>query len=74
MAFLGLTIFVYVRTLYPKYIEIFLMKLSYVKNKVPGQNCCGLLVIIVVPEIIDFGDKEKYGFRFKEVEPRGSYS
>jgi hypothetical protein len=46
---------------------MFLIKFSHVKNKVPGQNCCGLLVIIAAPEMIDFGDKEKYGFKLKKV-------
>jgi hypothetical protein len=46
MALLGLTALAHVRNLYLQYFEMFLMNLSHLKNKVPGQNCCGLLVVM----------------------------
>jgi hypothetical protein len=59
--------------MYPQYFEMFLMKPSHLKNKVPGQNCCGLLVIIAALEMIDFKNKEKIDLASKKIELRRKY-
>jgi hypothetical protein len=52
--------------LFPQYFFNVFLKLCYVKNKVPEQNCCGFLAIIAVSEMLDFGNKEMMNLDLKK--------